>query len=118
MASSNQPARNYVNNAYSNLVDLLKNLPLILKKLKQQSVFNSIEVRNIHAGSKKNKTRMTLDLVLNKGEEACYQFLRILDCERESVLPKPDPSSRTPDLHTWICLFSFREDNCIQGKNF
>lgn len=121
MASSNQSARDYVKNARQNLVGRLLNLPLIVEKLHQQNVFNANEVSEIEAEPEKyNKTRKILDWVFNKGEEACYKFLRILDCERKSVLPKPDSSTLTPDLHTWICLFSFRdepEDDYTQGKN-
>ncbi|XP_053087402.1 uncharacterized protein LOC113523970 [Pangasianodon hypophthalmus] len=113
MASSNQPARQYVRDARENLVGRLQNLPLIVEKLHQENVFNGNEVSEIEAEPEKyNKTRKILDWVFNKGEEACYKFLRILDRERKSVLPK------TPELHTWICLFSFRdeaEDHYIQG---
>ncbi|XP_053087420.1 uncharacterized protein LOC113523961 isoform X2 [Pangasianodon hypophthalmus] len=119
MASSNQPARDYVRNAHENLVGHLQNLPLIVEKLLQQNVFNGREVSEIEAEPEKyNRTKKILDLVLNKGEEACYQFLRILDRERKSVFPKLDLSSQTPDLHTWISLFSFSdepEDDYIQG---
>ncbi|KAF4080806.1 hypothetical protein AMELA_G00175590 [Ameiurus melas] len=119
MASSNQPARYYVSKARENLVGRLLNLPLIVEKLHQKNVFNGSEVSEIEAEPEKyNKTRKILDWVLNKGEEACYKFLRILDRERKSVLPKPDSSGLTPDLHTWICLFSFRdepEDDYIEG---
>lgn len=106
MASSNQSAENYVRVARPNLIGRLQNLPLIVEKLKkqQEKVCTGNEVEA--------KPEKILDWVLNKGEEACYQFLRILDRERKSVL--------TPDLHTWICSFSFREeqeDDYIQGNN-
>ncbi|KAF4080787.1 hypothetical protein AMELA_G00175270 [Ameiurus melas] len=121
MASSHQSARQYVRNARNNLVGRLQNLPLIVEKLHQQNVFNGNEVSEIEAETEKyNKTRKILDWVLNKGEEACYKFLKILDRERKLVLPKPDSSGLTPDLQTWICLFSFRdepEDDYTQGKN-
>ncbi|XP_053539911.1 uncharacterized protein LOC108272973 isoform X2 [Ictalurus punctatus] len=118
MASSNQSARDYVKNARQNLVGRLLNLPLIVEKLHQQNVFNANEVSEIEAEPEKyNKTRKILDWVFNKGEEACYKFLRILDRERKSVLPKSDSSGLTTDLRTWICLF-FRdepEDDYIEG---
>ncbi|KAI5087422.1 hypothetical protein C0J45_22821 [Silurus meridionalis] len=118
MASSNQSAKQYLKDAVENLVGQLKNLPLIFEKLQQRKVFSDNEINQIETETTYyNKTRKILDLVLNKGEEACYQFLRILDHERELVLPNPNSSSQAPDLHTWICLFSFRdeaEDN-IQG---
>lgn len=120
MASSNQSAKEYVRNARENLVGRLQNLPFIVEKLHQQKVFNDNEVSEIEAEPEKyNKTRTILDWVLKKGEKACYQFLSILDHERKSVLPKQDPSGLTPDLQTWICGFSFRdepEDDYIQGK--
>ncbi|KAI5621728.1 hypothetical protein C0J50_18785 [Silurus asotus] len=111
MASSNQSAKQYLKDAVENLVGQLKNLPLIFEKLQQLKIFsdNVINVINTETTGF-NKTRKILDLVLNKGEEACYQFLRILDRERKSVLPNPNSSSQAPDLHTWICLFSFRDE--------
>ncbi|XP_047672689.1 uncharacterized protein LOC113650479 isoform X13 [Tachysurus fulvidraco] len=119
MASSNVSAKEYVRNARENLVGRLQNLPVIVEKLHQQNVFNGNEVSEIEAEPEKyNKTRRILDWVLNKGEKACYKFLRILDRERKLVLPKPDSTSQTPDLHTWISLFSFRdedEDDYIKG---
>ncbi|KAK3514936.1 hypothetical protein QTP86_021052 [Hemibagrus guttatus] len=119
MASSNESAKEYVRNARAKLVGQLQNLPVIVEKLHQQNVFSGNEVSIIDAEPEKyNKTRRILDWVLNKGEQACYNFLRILDRERKLVLPKPDSSSRTPDLQTWICLFSFRdepEDDYIEG---
>ncbi|KAF4080784.1 hypothetical protein AMELA_G00175240 [Ameiurus melas] len=112
MASSHQSARQYVGNAREKLVGRLQNLPLIVEKLHQQNIFNGNEVSEIESETEKyNKTRKILDWVLNKGEEACYKFLRILDHERKLVLPKPD-------LQTWICSFSFRdepEDDYTQG---
>ncbi|GAA6086264.1 uncharacterized protein LOC113650479 isoform X1 [Tachysurus ichikawai] len=119
MASSNESAKEYVRNARKKLVGRLQNLPVIVEKLHQQNVFNGNEVSEIEAVPEKyNKTRRILDWVLNKGEKACYNFLRILDRERKLVLPKPDTTTQTPDLHTWISLFSFRdeaEDDYIKG---
>ncbi|KAK2864825.1 hypothetical protein Q7C36_003979 [Tachysurus vachellii] len=119
MASSNESAKEYVRNAREKLVGCLQNLPVIVEKLHQQNVFNGNEVSEIEAEPEKyNKTRRILDWVLNKGEKACYNFLRILDRERKLVLPKPDSTRQTPDLHTWISLFSFRdedEDDYIEG---
>lgn len=121
MASSNQNASQYLRDAHENLVKQLQNLPLIVNRLHQQNVLNTNEVNDLEDEHETCKNaRKILDLVLNKGEEACYEFLRILDRERNSVFPKPDSSSLTPDLHTWICLFSFKdeaEDDYIYGKN-
>ncbi|GAA6091643.1 uncharacterized protein LOC113650499 [Tachysurus ichikawai] len=119
MASSNHDASEYIKDALEKLVGRLQNLTVIVEKLHQQNVFNGNEVSEIEAEPEKyNKTRKILDLVLNKGEKACSNFLRILDRERKLVLPKPDSTSQTPDLHTWISLFSFRdeaEDDYIKG---
>ncbi|XP_027014692.2 uncharacterized protein LOC113650499 [Tachysurus fulvidraco] len=119
MASSNQDASEYIKGALEKLVGCLKNLPVIVEQLQEQNVFNGNEVSEIEAEPEKyNKTRRILDLVLNKGEKACYNFLRILDRERKLVLPKPDSTSQTPDLHTWISWFSFgdeAEDDYVEG---
>ncbi|XP_053539897.1 uncharacterized protein LOC108272987 isoform X12 [Ictalurus punctatus] len=121
MASSHQSAREYIRDACENLLGRLQNLPLIVEKLHQQNVLNGNEVGDLEDEPVNcRKTRKILDWVINKGEEACYKFLRILDRERKSVLPKLDSSSLTPDLHTWICLFSFRdepEDDYTQGPS-
>ncbi|KAF4080771.1 hypothetical protein AMELA_G00175090 [Ameiurus melas] len=121
MASSHQSAREYIRGSCENLVGGLRNLPLIVEKLHQQNVLNGNEVGDLEDEPQNcRKTRKILDWVLNKGEEACYKFLRILDRERKSVLPEPDSSGLTPDLQTWICLFSFRdepEDDYTQGPS-
>lgn len=112
MASSNQSAKEYVRVAHVKLIERLQNLPLIVEKLHQKRVYSENEVSEIEAIPERfNKTRTILDWVLNKGEKACYEFLRILDRERKSVLP--------PNLHTWICSFSFRDEqeDYIQGNN-
>ncbi|XP_072531232.1 uncharacterized protein [Salminus brasiliensis] len=113
MACSNQCAKEYVDRARVNLVGHLQNLPLIVEKLHQQKVLNSNEVSVIEAESENfNKTRKILDELWKKGEEACYQFLKILDFERKSVL--------APTLHSWITLFPFRdepEDDYIHGPS-
>ncbi|XP_036421955.1 NACHT, LRR and PYD domains-containing protein 1b allele 4-like [Colossoma macropomum] len=119
MASSNQSALKHVSNAREHLYEELQNLPLIIEKLHQQDVLNSYEVSLLEAEPEKyNKTSKILTWVMNKGEEACYQFLKILDFERKSVLPKLQSSMQAGKPHAWISQFSFRdepEDDYIHG---
>ncbi|XP_063073557.1 uncharacterized protein LOC134464037 [Engraulis encrasicolus] len=107
MAYTKHSAVDYVRNARLLLIEHLKNQSLIVDKLQQLKVFNFENGRAIM--SEKNpsdQTRHIVDFVTNKGEEASYLLLRILDSERGRTLPK----DATPDLHQWISCFSFRQD--------
>ncbi|XP_036421378.1 uncharacterized protein LOC118804866 [Colossoma macropomum] len=104
MACSVQCAQDYVSDARIHLIEQLKNLPLIIEKLYQKKVLNNTEVSDLEAIPEKcRKSRKILDWITNKGKDACYEFLRILDLERKSVLP--------PELHIWISHFSFGEES-------
>ena len=111
MACSKQSAVDYIKNAWSLLVDHLKNQELIAEKLEELKVFNIDNVRAVT--SEKNpshQTRNILGFVTQKGEKASYLFLKILDSERNRILPK----NVKPDLHQWISCFSFRHDLDIE----
>ncbi|KAL7883451.1 hypothetical protein SRHO_G00011090 [Serrasalmus rhombeus] len=109
MACSVQCAQDYVSDARVDLIEQLKNLPLIIEKLYQKKILNNTEVSDLEAIPEKcRKTRKVLDWITNKGKDACLEFLKILDLERKSVLPLK--------LHTWISHFSFGEESDdIQG---
>uniref|UniRef100_A0AAR2M1E7 CARD domain-containing protein n=1 Tax=Pygocentrus nattereri TaxID=42514 RepID=A0AAR2M1E7_PYGNA len=109
MACSVQCAQDYVSDARVDLIEQLKNLPLIIEKLYQKKVLNNTEVSDLEAIPEKcRKARKVLDWITNKGKDACLEFLKILDLERKSVLPLK--------LHTWISHFSFGEESDdIQG---
>ncbi|XP_042566325.1 NACHT, LRR and PYD domains-containing protein 13-like [Clupea harengus] len=111
MACSNQSAVDFIKNAWSLLVDHLKNQELIADKLKELKVFNIDNVREVT--SEKNpshQTRNILEFVTKKGEKASYLFLKVLESERNRTLPK----NFKPDLHQWISCFSFREEPSMQ----
>lgn len=82
----------------------MRNLPLIIENLYQQKVFNDHEVDALKAERTEfDKARSILDWVINKGETACYELLRILDATQKRTLDS--------DLHYWICCFPFRVED-------
>lgn len=112
MACTNQSALKYILNAKALLVENLKNPKLLAEKLQEKVKGKDFGVFNLHefnaVTSEKNPLEQNLkilDIVTKKGKDACYEFLRILDGERNRLLPKVNP-----DLHHWISSFSFREE--------
>ncbi|XP_042588471.1 nucleotide-binding oligomerization domain-containing protein 2-like [Cyprinus carpio] len=112
MACAQQSATEYLKNARKNLVTHMKNFPLIIENLYQKNVFNDHEVDALKAERTEfDKARCILDWVINKGEMASYELLRILDVTKKRTLD--------PGLHYWISCFSFRvedtEDSYLFG---
>ncbi|XP_051742455.1 uncharacterized protein LOC127508489 isoform X10 [Ctenopharyngodon idella] len=104
MACAQQCAAEYLRNCRRNLVTQMRNLPLIIENLYQQKVFNDHEVDALKAERTEfDKARSILDWVINKGETACYELLRILDATQKRTLDS--------DLHYWICCFPFRVED-------
>lgn len=119
MASTMQSALQYVQNARIHLVRELKNHSVIVENLYQREVLGDEEVSNIEAETTDfNKNRKILDSVIKKGEDACYELLRIIDTTRKRTLERPSlPEKKSDstegkrfDLHNWISCFSFKED--------
>ncbi|KAK9978422.1 hypothetical protein ABG768_020173 [Culter alburnus] len=101
MACAQQSAIEYLRNCRRNLVTHMRNLPLIIENLYQQKVFNDHEVDALKAERTEfDKAKSILDWVINKGEMASYELLRILDATQKRTLDS--------DLHYWICCFPFR----------
>ncbi|XP_044200582.1 protein NLRC5-like [Thunnus albacares] len=130
MACTSQSALQYIKSARRHLVGELTNLSVIVENLYQQEVLGDEEVSKIQAGTNDyDKTRNILDSVIKKGEDACYELLRIIDMTRKRTLGRPSlpekksvTSTETKkfDLHHWISCFSFQEDtqmdiNYLQG---
>ncbi|XP_024858317.1 protein NLRC5-like isoform X1 [Kryptolebias marmoratus] len=131
MACTSQSASDYVMTARVHLVRELTNLPVLLENLYQQRVLSDEEVSKIEAQKDDyDRTRAILDSVTKKGEEACYQLLRIIDITRKRTLGRPTPLLKHKneassdikkfDLHHWISCFSFKEEsqvdtNYLQG---
>ncbi|XP_035767702.1 uncharacterized protein LOC118454870 [Neolamprologus brichardi] len=124
MACTSQSAEGYIRSARRHLVGELKNLTVILENLYQRGVLCDEEVSKIQAEKDDyDKTRKILDSVTNKGEKACYEFLKIIDMTRKRTLVRHPlhPGTKTFDLHHWISCFSFKEDtetnaNYLQDK--
>ncbi|XP_026015361.1 uncharacterized protein LOC113016627 isoform X2 [Astatotilapia calliptera] len=130
MACTSQSAKDYVKTARVHLVRELKNLSVIVQNLNQKGVLGEEEVSLIQTEkTDENKRRMILDSVIKKGEEACYELLKIIDMTRKRTLgrlpflsEKTNETSRETkfDLHHWISCFSFKEEpqmdrNYLQG---
>ncbi|KAL7370183.1 hypothetical protein ABVT39_021572 [Epinephelus coioides] len=110
MACTTQSALDYVKNARSRLLGKLKNLSVILENLRQKEVLSDEAVSKIQAEKDDyDKTRKILDWVKSNGEDACYEFLRIVDMTRKRTLEV--------DQHHWISCFPFREDAQMETNN-
>ncbi|CAI5657212.1 unnamed protein product [Oreochromis niloticus] len=121
MACASQSALGYVRSARDHLVRTLKGITEIVEKLSTRGFFSEEDVNKIKSESDGfDKTRRIVDYVIEKGEEACYEFLRIIDTTRRtsgersvSFAENPESSSSLSnmfDLNYWISCFSFRED--------
>uniref|UniRef100_A0A8C1ZC91 CARD domain-containing protein n=1 Tax=Cyprinus carpio TaxID=7962 RepID=A0A8C1ZC91_CYPCA len=102
----------YLSNTRRDLVTCMKNLPLIIENLYQKKVFNDYEVDALKAEKTEfDKATCILDWVINKGDEASYELLKILDHIRKRTLD--------PGLHPWISCFPFRDEDpepsCLFG---
>ncbi|XP_058624749.1 uncharacterized protein LOC131536081 isoform X2 [Onychostoma macrolepis] len=111
MACAQQSAKEYLRNTRKKLVTGLKNLPLIVENLYQKKVFSVYEVDALKAESAEfDKARCILDWVINKGDEASYEFLQILDVTKKRTLD--------PGLHPWISCSPFRDDDAEPSYSF
>lgn len=80
----------------------MRNLPLIIENLYQKNVFNDHEVDALKAERTEfDKARSILDWVINKGEMASYELLRILDVTKRRTLHS--------DLHHWISCYPVKD---------
>ncbi|XP_074536632.1 uncharacterized protein LOC141798726 [Halichoeres trimaculatus] len=127
MACTSQCAREYVWSARLHLVRHLRNISVIVDNLYQEEVLHNEEVDELETEKNDNtKKRKLMDLVIKKGEEACYKFLRIIDMTwkrasgRGSTLSETTEASSEFNLSFWISCFPFKEDaenykGCLQG---
>ncbi|XP_042261384.1 uncharacterized protein LOC121892413 [Thunnus maccoyii] len=130
MACTSRSALEYVKSARCYLVKELTSLSVIVENLNQQGVLGDEEVSKIQAETDDyDKRRNILDKVTRKGEDACYELLRIIDMTRKRTLGRPSlpekksvtsTGTKTFDLHHWISCFSFKDDtqmdtNYLQG---
>ncbi|XP_063325343.1 uncharacterized protein LOC134624307 isoform X2 [Pelmatolapia mariae] len=128
MACASQSALDYVRSARDHLVRTLKGITEIVEKLSTRGFFSEEDVNKIKSESDGfDKTSRIVDYVIEKGEEACYEFLRIIDTTRRtsgerslSFAEDPESSSSLSnmfDLNYWISCFSFREDVNMDVKS-
>ncbi|XP_016117864.1 uncharacterized protein [Sinocyclocheilus grahami] len=111
MACAQQSPTEYLRNARKNLVTRMKNLPVIIENLYQKNVFNDYEIDTLKAEKTEfDKARCILDWVINKGEIASYELLRILDVTQKRTLPS--------DLRYWISCFPFRWEDTEASYSF
>ncbi|XP_043082376.1 protein NLRC5-like isoform X2 [Puntigrus tetrazona] len=110
MACAHQSAKEYLKKQ-ENTTDSNENLSLIIDNLYQENIFCDDEVNALKADRTEfEQARCLLDMVINKGEEASYEFLRILDVTKKRTLD--------PDLHYWISCFSFRDEDTEASYSF
>ncbi len=116
MASTQQSAQEFLGNGHNLLTGSHLNCEPVVEALNQCKFFKTHELNSIESAEiSQDKIKIILNLVISKGEEACYKFLQILDKKRVQVFPRPGLGS--PDLHHWISCFSFQEEPQSQTAN-
>ncbi|XP_056317301.1 uncharacterized protein LOC130231871 isoform X2 [Danio aesculapii] len=109
MASTQQSAREFLQNGRTLLITGHLNCDHIIEALNKCKLFMNHELNSAKSSEdNQDKIRIILDMVISMGEEACYVFLKILDKKRFQVFPRPGLGYR--DLHHWISCFSFRDE--------
>ncbi|XP_043101358.1 uncharacterized protein LOC122349396 isoform X2 [Puntigrus tetrazona] len=116
MASTQQSAQEFLGNGRNLLTGSHLNCDPVIEALDQCRFIKTEELNLIQSAEIiQEKIKIMLDLVISKGEEACYKFLKILDKNRFQVFPRS--GLVTPDLHHWISCFSFQEEPQSQTAN-
>lgn len=116
MASTQQSAQEFLENGHKLLTGSHLNCDPVIEALNQCKFFQIHELNSIESAEiTQDKINIILNLVVSKGEETCYKFLKILDKKRFQVFPRPGLGS--PDLHHWISCFSFQEEPQSQTAN-
>lgn len=104
MACNQQSAVVYLRKTWGNLVSQMQNFPVIVENLYQLRVFNNYDVNAVKTKwTERDKAKYILNRVINEGETASYELLKILDFTWKRTL--------RPSLHKWIKRYSFREDS-------
>uniref|UniRef100_A0A9J8AQH0 Uncharacterized protein n=1 Tax=Cyprinus carpio carpio TaxID=630221 RepID=A0A9J8AQH0_CYPCA len=116
MASTQQSAQEFLGNGRNLLTRSHLNCDPVIEALNQCKFFQTHELNSIESvENSQDKINIILDIVIAKGEEACYKFLKILDKKRFQVIPRP--GLVLPDLHHWISCFSFQDEPQSQTAN-
>ncbi len=80
MASTQQSAQEFLGNGHNLLTGSHLNCDPVIEALNQCKFFKTHELNSIESAEiTQDKIKIILDLVISKGEEACYKFLKILD---------------------------------------
>ncbi|KAM9328491.1 protein NLRC5-like [Pholidichthys leucotaenia] len=115
MACTRQSAVEYVRNARVHLVRALNNLNVIVENLYQQRVLTGEEVSKIKTERDDYDKRKLVDSLINKGNKACYEFLKILHVMRKSTSGRSPHLQRRNetsefDQYDWASCFFLEED--------
>ena len=115
MASTQQSAVDFIKKGRALLEKRLQNLSLVLNKLCEYNVLDKGQVTHIQSFNElSDRSKHLIDLLIYKGEAACYELLKILDSTRSKTFPRP--GLHNPDLHHWISCFSFGDDVLTQSE--
>ncbi|KAL7880605.1 hypothetical protein SRHO_G00028590 [Serrasalmus rhombeus] len=110
MASTERSAVDYIRNGRAALVRGLRNLQLIERTLRERALLPGSEIDLIfsHDAAPADQVTQLLDAAAEKGEDVCYELLRVFDDTRDQTFPMP--GGEHPELHQWISCFSFGHD--------
>lgn len=112
MASTLQSAQEFLKKGRTLLTTSNLNRDPVFEGLNEYKFFMNYELDLVNSAP--DRWERLLDIVISKGEEACYTFLKILDKTRFKVFPRP--GLQYPDLHHWISCFSFQDEPQTSSK--
>ncbi|KAL6490983.1 hypothetical protein MHYP_G00013280 [Metynnis hypsauchen] len=106
MASTERSAVDYIRNGRAALVRGLRNLPLIARTVRERGLLPDPEIELIfnQGAAPADQVRQLLDAAAEKGEDVCYELLRVFDDTRDQTF------GEHPELYQWISCFSFGHD--------
>ncbi|XP_065104812.1 uncharacterized protein [Paramisgurnus dabryanus] len=113
MASTLQSAQEFLKKGRTLLTTSILNRDPVFEGLNECKFFMNYELDLVNSAA--DRWESLLDIVISKGEEACYTFLKILDKTRFEVFPRP--GLQYPDLHHWISCFSFQDEPQPQSSS-
>ncbi|XP_039598890.1 uncharacterized protein LOC120520755 isoform X4 [Polypterus senegalus] len=110
MASTQQGARDFIQNNWDKAVAGLNHVHLLLPGLRTTRVLDENEISDIDSCNERfEKNRKVLGMIVKKGNAACEVFLNLLDTKRKWSLDG--------GAHHWIDCFNFDAEYSTPPKS-
>ncbi|XP_039598824.1 uncharacterized protein LOC120520755 isoform X2 [Polypterus senegalus] len=110
MASTQQGARDFIQNNWDKAVAGLNHVHLLLPGLRTTRVLDENEISDIDSCNERfEKNRKVLGMIVKKGNAACEVFLNLLDTKRKWSLDG--------GAHHWIDCFNFDDSSSKEEQS-